>query len=44
MRPVDMEYQTAMKDFEQMLLSQGFMEIRGLGEVISKNHLEMLTG
>ncbi len=37
MRPIDMEYQTAMKDFEQMFLSKGFMEIRGLGEVIRKN-------
>jgi len=25
-----------MKDFEQMLLSQDFMEIKGPGEVISK--------
>ncbi len=36
MRPVHMEYQTAMKYFKQILLSQGFMEIRSLGEVISK--------
>jgi len=27
MRPIDMEYQTAMKDYEQMVLAQGFMEI-----------------
>jgi len=37
MRPVDMEYQTAMKDFEQMLLSQGFMEIRSPGEALRKH-------
>jgi len=36
MRPVDMEYQTAMKDFEQTVLSQGFMEIRDMGEVSHK--------
>jgi len=27
MRPEDMEYQTAMKDFENMVLEQGFLEI-----------------
>jgi len=36
MRPVDMEYQTAMKDYEQMVLAQGIMAIRNLGEVIKR--------
>jgi len=36
MRPIDMEYQTAMKDYDQMLLSQGVMEIRGPGKAKSQ--------
>jgi len=44
MRPIDMEYQTAMKDYEQMLLSQGVMEIRGPGKAKSQKNMEILTG
>jgi len=41
MRSMDMEYETVIKNYEQMVLAQGLVEIRNPGEVIKERKINL---